>query len=190
VARARVETAARNLIVPFYTADLRNQSAVPGGPFDAVVMADNAFAHLPSESDVRQAAASAARQLDRGGILLATMRDYDALTRERPTVHGPAFYEDGGRRRIVHQVWDWTGERQYTMHLYITRETGAGWESHHFSSAFHAVPRAMVTDALEAAGFSGVRWMEPGESGYYQPVVLARVTGLPAPIAGPRGAGR
>lgn len=175
VARARVETAARNLAIPLYAADLRDLSAVPGATFDAVLIADNAFAHLPSEDDVRQAAASAARQLDRGGILLATIRDYDALARERPAFHGPAFHEDGGRRRIVHQVWDWTGERRYTMHLYITRETAAGWESHHFTSAFHAVPRAMVTRALEEAGFSAMRWMEAGESGYYQPIVLARL---------------
>jgi SAM-dependent methyltransferase len=178
VARARVEAEARNLEVPLYAADLRDLSAVPGGPFDAVVIADNALAHLPSKDDVRQAAVSAARQLDRGGVLLATMRDYDVLARQRPAFHGPAFYaDDGGRRRIVHQVWDWTGERHYTMHLYITNETAAGWEAHHFSSALHAVPRAMVTGALEAAGFTAVRWMEPGESGYYQPVVLARLGG-------------
>jgi SAM-dependent methyltransferase len=175
VARARVETGARNLVVPLYTADLRDLSAVPGGPFDAVVIADNAFAHLLSEDEVRQAAASAARKLDRGSILLATMRDYDALARERPAFHGPTFCADGGRRRIVHQVWDWTDERHYTMHLYITCETAAGWENHHFSSAFHAVPRAIVSGALEEAGFTAVRWMEPGESGYYQPIVLARL---------------
>ena len=176
VARARVETGARNLVVPLYVADLRDLSAVPGGPFDAVVLADNAFAHLPSADDVRQAAVSAARKLDRGGILLTTMRDYDVLARQRPAFHGPAFYADeGGRRRIVHQVWDWTGQRHYTMHLYITRETAAGWEAHHFSSALHAVPRAMVTGALEEARFANVGWLEPGESGYYQPVVLARL---------------
>jgi len=186
VARARVETGARNLVVPLYAADLRDLSAVPGGSFDAVLIADNAFAHLPSEHDLRQAVASAARKLDRGGILLATMRNYDMLARERPTFHGPAFYEgDGGRRRIVHQVWDWTGERRYTMHLYITRETAAGWETHHFTAAFHAVPRAMVTGALEAAGFSAVRWMEPAESGYYQLIVLARLARLPSPACSP-----
>ena len=153
VARARSEAAVRNLTIPFHSADLRDLSAVPSGPFDAVLIADNALAHLPSEDDVRQAAASAARQLDRGGILLATIRDYDVLARERPSVHGPAFYVDDGRRRIVHQVWDWTGPRHHTMHLYITRETAAGWESLHFTSAFHAVPRAMVTGAL--AGLRG-----------------------------------
>jgi len=80
--------------------------------------------------------------------VLATVRDYDRLVRERPTFHGPAFYEDVGRRHIVHQVWGWTGERRYTMHLYITRETAAGWECHHFTSAFHALPSAMPTRAF------------------------------------------
>jgi len=175
VARAKAEVAARNLSIPLCTADLRDLSLVPGAPFDAVLIADNALAHLPSEDDVGQAVSSAAHELDRGGILLATIRDYDVLARERPLFNGPALYEEGGRRRIVHQVWDWTGERRYTMHLYITRETAAGWESHHFSSAFHAVPRAMVTRALEEAGFSAVRWLEPVESGYHQPMVLARL---------------
>ncbi len=174
IARARAESAARNLSIPIYTADLRDLSGVPGAPFDAVLIADNALAHLLSEDDVRQAAASAVRQLDRGGILLASIRDYDALARERPAFQGPALYEDGGRRRIVHQVWDWTGPRHYTMHLYITRETAVGWESRHFSSASHAVPRAVVTGALEEAGLATVRWIEPAESGFYQPVVLAR----------------
>ena len=175
VARARMEAAARNLVIPLYTADMRDLSAVPGAPFDAVVIADNAFAHLPSEDDLRQAAAGAAGRLDRGGILLATMRDYHALVRERPTVQGPVFCDDGGRRRIVLQVWDWTGERRYTVHLYITRETDVGWECLHFTSNLHAVPRGMVTRALADAGFAEVRWIEPRESGSYQPVVLARL---------------
>jgi SAM-dependent methyltransferase len=174
VARARVESAARKLAIPFHAADLRDLSGVPGAPFDAVLIADNALAHLLAEEDLRRASASAARKLDRGGVLLATLRDYDALVRERPAFHGPAFYEDAGQCRIVHQVWDWTGDFDYTMHLYITRETATGWESHHFTAPFHAVPRRVATRALEDAGFSGVRWMEPGESGYYQPVVLAR----------------
>src|SRR5580658_9808591 len=59
-------------------------------------------------------------------VLLATLRDYDALVCERPAFHGPAFYEDAGYGRIVHQVWDWTGDTGYTMHLYITRETASG----------------------------------------------------------------
>ena len=176
VARARMEAAARNLVIPLYTADMRDLSAVPGAPFDAVVIADNAFAHLPSEDDLRQAAAGAAGRLDRGGILLATMRDYDALVRERPTVQGPVFCDDGGRRRIVLQVWDWTGERRYTVHLYITRETDVGWECLHFTSNLHAVPRGMVTRALADAGVGLLRELGLPARSYETPARAAATT--------------
>lgn len=56
----------------------------------------------------------------------------DALVREKPVVQGPAFYTGDGRRRIVHQVWDWLDDRRYKFHLYITRETSNGWESQHY----------------------------------------------------------
>lgn len=92
VARARVETAARHLNVPLCTADLRDLSSVPGDSFDAVLIADNTIAHLPGEEDLRQAAAAAARKLRSGGILIATMRDYDALVHGRPTVHDAPLY--------------------------------------------------------------------------------------------------
>ena len=173
VARARVETAARNLAISLYTADMRDLSMVPGAPFDAVLIADNALAHLPSEEDLLLTAKSAARKLRPGGILLATARDYDTLARERPVFHGPAFFADGGYRRIVHQIWDWTGDRRYTMHLYITRESASGWECHHFTSAFHAVPRDMLNRAFESAGFLNARWLEPARTGYYQPIIAA-----------------
>jgi len=175
VARAREEAAARNLAIPLYAADMRDLAGVPGGPFDAVLIADNAFAHLPADADVRQAAISAAAELAPGGVLLASLRDYDPLVRERPLAQGPVLHNDQGRRRIVYQVWDWTAERHYTMHLYITRETAAGWECRHFVANFHAVSRGAVDRALAAAGFRQSRWIETAESGFYQPIVLARL---------------
>src|SRR5579871_3011188 len=154
VARACVEANARGLSIPFCVADLRDLSGIGHDPFDAVIAADNAFAHLLLEEDLRGAADSLIGRLRDGGILMASLRDYDLLARERPVVQGPVFYADSGGRRIVHQVWDWTGERAYTMHLYITRETADGWRSSHFSAPFHAVSRAAVTAALSAGGFA------------------------------------
>src|ERR1039457_1370177 len=40
-------------------------------------------------------------------------------------------------RKIEEALLAVQSERRYTMHLYITRETAAGWESHHFTSAFY-----------------------------------------------------
>lgn len=179
-ARARVEAESRNVSIPLYVADMRDLPAPPAGRFDAVLIADNALAHLATDSDLCQMARSAARQLAPGGVLLASLRDYDKLVEARPAMQGPAFYSDDGRRRIVHQIWDWTAERRYTTHLYITRETDAGWECHHFASEMHAWSRSAINAALEAAGFHDVRWIEPA-GGYYQPIVLARFPQCPNP---------
>jgi len=173
IARARLEAAARHVSIPVHLADMRDLRAVPGGPFDALLIADNALAHLDTDDDLCRMARSAARQLAPGGVLLASLRDYDKLVAERPTAQGPAFYSDHGRRRIVHQIWDWTAERRYTVHLYISVETDVGWDCHHFTSVMHAWGRSAINAAVEDAGFQNVRWIEPA-GGYYQPIVLAR----------------
>jgi hypothetical protein len=71
-------------------------------------------------------------------------------------------------------VWDWVDDRRYTFHLYITREILAGWESQHYVSTYRALLRAEMTSVLEQAGFIGARWLFPAESGFYQPIVLAK----------------
>jgi len=77
----------------------------------------------------------------------------------------------------VFQVWDWQDERRYTFHMYITRETSAGWANFHGASAYRAVLRDEITGILESCGFTNVRWRFPTESGFYQPIVIATATG-------------
>src|SRR5438309_10781249 len=86
----------------------------------------------------------------------------------------PAFFQDGVHRRSYHQVWDWTSDRQYIVHLYITRESQAGWTCRHFVSVYRALLREELTAILHEAGFVEVRWLMPADSGFYQPLVLAR----------------
>ena len=148
VERARREAAQRGSAITFHVADMRRLDGLPGEAFDAVVAADNSLPHLLSDEDLRLAAVSIRARLAPGGILLASIRDYDQLLAERPTVQGPAFLDDAGRRRIVHQVWDWTSERCYTFHLYITRETGEGWECFHYAANYRALQRAELGEIL------------------------------------------
>lgn len=105
---------------------------------------------------------------------MGSIRDYECLVQERPVVQGPAFYSDQGSRRIVHQVWDWSDERRYAFHLYITREVQGGWETQHYVSNYRAVLREELSRILHASGFVGCRWILPVESGFYQPIVLAK----------------
>lgn len=76
-------------------------------------------------------------------------------------------------RGVSRRVWDWQDERRYTFHLYITRETSAGWANFHGASAYRAVLRDEFTGILGSCGFANIRWRFPAESGFYQPIVIA-----------------
>jgi len=177
VQRARSEAAARTLDIPFYVADMRNLDDVPGAGFDAVISMDNALPHLLSEADLTQAARQIRAKLRAGGTFLANIRDYDAVLAKPPVVQGPSFISDEGKRRIVFQVWDWQDERQYVFHMYVTRETSAGWTNFHGASVYRAVRREELTRILESCGFTNIRWRFAAESGLVLPVVIATAMG-------------
>jgi SAM-dependent methyltransferase len=141
--------------------------------FDAVVAMDNALPHL-SLAQLGQAARAIASKLKPNGLFVASIRDYDALILERPAMQQPAFYGAPGNRRIVHQVWDWIDDRRYIVHLYITIESGGRWQAHHFVSEYRCLLREELSNHLRKAGFTDTRWLLSAESGYYQPLVLAR----------------
>lgn len=173
VERARAEASKRGLAIRFHVADMRDLVGVPGEGFDAVICLDNALPHLSSPAEVVRAAAEARGKLRPGGVYLASLRDYDRLLEERPTVQGPAIYPTPEGRRIVFQLWDWKDELCYDFHLYITRETPDGWQTHHGCCSYRTLRRSELTSVLQEAGFTGIRWLMPEQSGFYQPLVLA-----------------
>jgi SAM-dependent methyltransferase len=177
VRRARAEAAMRELNVPFYVADVRQLDELPMGGFDAVISMDNALPHLLSDADLAEGARQMRAKLRLGGTLIASIRDYDVLARERPAVQGPVFYLDSGQRRIILQVWDWEDDRRYTFHLYITRETPSGRSNFHGASVYRAVLREEITAILASSGFANIRWQFPNESGLYLPIVIATAIG-------------
>jgi glycine/sarcosine N-methyltransferase len=176
VSRARREAEQRGLSISFVVSDITSLNEIAAVGFDAVTALDNALPHL-SPAQLAQAARAMYSELKPHGIFIASIRDYDRLITDRPVVQGPAFYGAAGTRRIVHQVWDWIDRERYVFHIYITEQSGDTWASHHFASEYRCLLRAELTSALEEAGFEQVRWMMPSDSGYYQPLVLARKSG-------------
>lgn len=180
IERARREAVRRGLRMDFFVSDMTNLNEVPEQGFDVVATLDNALPHLSPE-ELSAAARAMRGKLREGGILMATIRDYDELMVRKPSLMPPFFHGAAGERRIVHQVWDWTDSENYVVHLYITLETQSGWETHHFAGRYRALQRAELTRALEDAGFSGVRWRLPEASdgrprrpGLNLPMVTAR----------------
>jgi SAM-dependent methyltransferase len=173
IARAKREGEVRSRRISFHILNMTSLVEIQDADFDVVTALDNALPHLTPE-ELPLALRAIASKLLPNGLFLASTRDYDTLMLQRPTVQPPAFYGAEGDRRIVHQIWDWVDDRRYTLHLYITQGSGVTWESHHFVSEYRCLLREELAGALEAAGFEKVRWLMPAESGYYQPIVLAR----------------
>jgi len=135
LARARREAELRGLNIPFTVSDVTSLAEIAEADFDVVAALDNALPHLTA-SQLAQAARAMGSKLKPDGVLIASIRDYDRLITERPTVQVPAFYGSAGTRRIVHQVWDWIDKERYEFHVYITEQSGGTWVSHHFASVY------------------------------------------------------
>jgi len=173
VTRAKREAEQRSLSIKFYISDMTSLAEIEETGFDVVAALDNALPHL-SVDELRRAVKAMGSKLRPGGLFIASTRDYDRLITERPTMGKPAFYGAVGERRIVHQVWEWIDHARYILHFYITMQSGEKWASHHFSSEYRCLLRNELSNALEGAGFKLIRWLIPDESGFYQPLVLAR----------------
>lgn len=173
VNRARREAEARGLNIEFHIADMTSLSAISDTNFDVVAALDNAIPHL-SPAGVQEAVRAMASKLRPGGLFLASTRDYDELIQQKPSVQGPLFYGAQGSRRIVLQVWDWIDQARYLLHQYISVEEINGWKTHHFVSEYRCLLNAEFTRALEMAGLVKVERFLPGESGFFQPIILAQ----------------
>ena len=70
------------------------------------------------------------------------------------------------------QTWRWEGEC-YALTQYIIEDEEAP-QIHKFECCYRATRRKELTELLLANGCSAVQWLMPEESGFYQPIVVAR----------------
>ncbi|MDQ2833135.1 MAG: class I SAM-dependent methyltransferase [Acidobacteriota bacterium] len=173
IQRAAREAAKRGLTIEFRVSDMTSLVEYPSGHFDVLGAFDNALPHL-SVDQLIAAAGSFRRVLRAEGIFIASIRDYDDLVLTRPVFQGPSFFGSSEARRIVHQVWDWTGADAYDVHQYVSLEQEGRWQVLHFSAQYRCLLRAELTQALVSAGFVDIQWLMPSVTGYYQPIVIGR----------------
>lgn len=173
VARGAREAARFGVEVSFDTVDMRRLESAVTTPFAVVCALDNALAHFMTDADLDQALGGCNAALAPGGLFLASARDYDALLAERPTTTPIGVYDDPAGRRLVFQVWDWDGDR-YDLTIYLVRHLADGVAVMTFLGRCRALRRAELDAALARTGFAEITWLEPGDSGFYQPIVAAR----------------
>jgi glycine/sarcosine N-methyltransferase len=177
VERCARESSARGLAMATGVADLRALDVGGAGSFAAAVSFDNALPHLLDDADLAAACAALRRVLRPGGVLLASIRDYDTILRERPSGDPPRRFVTGDGERIVFQVWDWVSDDRYHLRHFIMAGGPAGWRISERTTTYRALPRDALADALRRAGFEDVAWRTPAETGFYQPIVTARAAG-------------
>lgn len=175
VGRARVEAAARGIKVDFKVCDVREVRDHVVGAFDGVISCDNALPHLLTDDELQRALRSVRACLRPAGLLLASLRDYDALRLSRPdgvpiTVHGHV-----GSRHGSGQAWRWSADAEYVdIELFtFTEEVSGSWRARSASTRYRALRRAKLESLLKSAGYTAVEWLMPSVSGYYQPIVVA-----------------
>jgi ubiquinone/menaquinone biosynthesis C-methylase UbiE len=177
VRRAREECARRGVEAPLGVADMRSLP-VADRTFDAVVCADNAVAHLMTAAEVTNALRELSRVTRPSGHVLVTTRDYEQARRVHPPGTMPQVSAQDGAVTLSFQVWDWRqdGERYDLQHFQLVGDADA-WQVTRRTAALFAITRDELTACAEGAGFAEVAWLVPEDSGFFQPLLLARVPG-------------
>ncbi|MFF4017894.1 class I SAM-dependent methyltransferase [Streptomyces sp. NPDC001843] len=175
-ARAAREAAHRNVMLRAAAADMR-RLPFPDGGFDIVVCADNALPHLLTEHDVHAALAEMRRVLRPAGLLLLSTRPYDDLLRDRPASAPPQVHQPtgGGERTVSFQLWHWheDGEHYDVEHFQLLPADGE-WRVRVRRTVYWALGRDRLTGLATDAGFADPQWRMPHETGFFQPVLMAR----------------
>jgi glycine/sarcosine N-methyltransferase len=170
VERARREAERFGVSMTFGVADFRTLAQQVDGVFDVVLTCDNALPHLLTDAELELAARNMRAKLKLGGLLLASIRDYDELLATRPRATMPSVMDEG--KRIVFQVWDWA-DTIYTLHHFILTESGGQWTTTQGETQYRALRREELSHILKIAGFENIRWHMPAETNYHQPIVTA-----------------
>lgn len=177
IARAQAEATARGLDVDFVVADVCNVRDHVEGTFDVVISCDNALPHLMTDEDLERALLSIRLCLQSGGLLLVSLRDYDALRLSRPEGVPISVHGKPGSRHGSGQSWQWSADAEYVdIELFTFIEDGAGsWQTRSRATRYRALQRASIDRLLTSVGFRVAEWLMPDVSGYYQPIVIATV---------------
>jgi len=140
--------------------------------FDIVIAMDNALPHMLTSVDLEKAINSITNQINTNGMFVASIRDYDSLLMEKPPYSPPYIHKTDKGQRVSFQTWVWNGDN-YKLTQYIVDDEESLQVSK-FECEYRATRRDEMTSLLMACGCSKVEWKFPDETGFYQPIVVAR----------------
>lgn len=172
LAEAKERAKKNNVSIRFEHADFCALSDTFVNQFDIVIAMDNALPHMLTSNALASAIKSITKQIADGGIFVASIRDYDALLRDKPPYSPPYIHKTAQGQRVSFQTWTWNGDN-YRLIQYIVDDEDTLQVSK-FECEYRATRREELTNLLMANGCSRVVWMSPEETGFYQPIVVAQ----------------
>ena len=172
LAQAKMRAEQNGVAVSFEYADFCTLSETFSERFDIVICMDNALPHMLTKSALEAAVKSITDRLLPGGLFVASIRDYDSLMVEKPPYSPPYIHKTEKGQRVSFQTWQWEGDN-YKLNQYIIRDEGLPQISK-FACEYRAVRRQELTDLLLIHECREVTWKFPEETGFYQPIVIAK----------------
>lgn len=172
LAEARERAAKNHVQILFANADFCALSETFSSQFDIIIAMDNALPHMLTSEALESAIRSITNQITEGGMFVASIRDYDALLMDKPPYSPPYIHETANGQRVSFQTWKWDGDN-YRLIQYIVDDED-NLEISKFVCEYRATRREELTNLLVAKGCREVRWLFPEETGFYQPIVIAR----------------
>ena len=110
-------------------------------------------------------------------ILLTTEVDktvsaYDMLLKDKPAYSPPYIHKTEAGQRVSFQTWDWVGEN-YKLTQYIIEDESKP-EVSRFTCEYRATRREELTELFLKNGCKEVIWEFPEDTGFYQPILIAK----------------
>lgn len=172
LAEAKKQAETKCIDIRFEQVDFCALSEAFSNKFDIIIAMDNALPHMLSSAALESAIKSITGQIAPDGMFVASIRDYDRLLEDKPTYSVPYIYKMDKGQRISFQTWEWVGDN-YKFIQYIIDDEGEPQISK-FECEYRATRRKEMTDLLLANGCKEVLWEMPEETGFYQPIVVAK----------------
>lgn len=169
---AKVRAARNGVEIPFVQANFCALEEVFAETFDIVIAMDNALPHMLTSTDLEAAVGSITGRVKENGIFVASIRDYDEMLKLKPPYSPPYIHQTGKGQRVSFQTWHWEGDN-YRLVQYIIEDEDT-LQIGKFECAYRATRREELTELLLNKGCREVKWLFPEDTGFYQPIVVAR----------------
>lgn len=128
------------------------------GPADALTCTGNALTHVAARQGLKETFADFAAVVRPGGVVVLHLLNYGRLLRSRPRSIPPVVRDAPEGVMVFLRIIDYPAGDEYIDFDFMTMTRGhdGEWSIAHRHSLHAALTAEMVTEELEAAGFSGI----------------------------------